>query len=71
MTYTASQPGSNHLLTGNGRRPFIVWSRSATVNETCQRDGSPGAVGAIQAIASSKPGGAATSDCRAAVPSLV
>lgn len=42
-----------------------VWSRSATVNETGQRDDSLGPAGATQAIASSKPGGTNTLDCRA------
>jgi hypothetical protein len=29
MTNTASQPGSNHLPTGSGRRPFSATSTNA------------------------------------------
>jgi hypothetical protein len=29
ITYTASQPGSNYLLTGSGRRPFNATSTNA------------------------------------------
>ena len=37
MTYTASQPGSNHLLTGSGRRPFDAPSTNAHHNRRPRR----------------------------------
>jgi hypothetical protein len=42
-----------------------AWSRSATVNETCQCGCSSARVAANRAMASSKPTGADTCDCRA------